>query len=70
VSAYGERSYGDEETIESRELLAALLISDARTPAIVVSRDFGNDVAYALFERVADAKWRNQWSSARRHCGP
>lgn len=70
TSAYGERSYGDEETIESRELLAALLIGDARTPAIVISRDFGNDVAYALFERVAGAKWRNQWSSARRHCGP
>ena len=70
VSAYGERSYGDEETIESRELLAALLIGDTRTPAIVISRDFGNDVAYALFERVGDAKWRKQWSSARRHCGP
>ena len=70
AAAYGERSYGDEETIESRELLAALLVSDARTPAIVVSRDFGNDVAYALFERVGEAKWRNQWSSARHHCGP
>ena len=70
ASAYGERSYGDEETIESRELLAALLIGDTRTPAIVVSRDFGNDVAYALFERVGNAKWRHQWSSARRHCGP
>jgi len=70
ASAYGERSYGDEETIESRELLAALLIGEARTPAIVISRDFGNDVAYALFERVGEVKWRNQWSSARRHCGP
>lgn len=70
VSAYGERSYGDEETIESRELLAALLIGETRTPAIVISRDFGNDVAYALFQRVGDAKWRKQWSSARRHCGP
>jgi hypothetical protein len=68
--AYGERSYGEEETIESRELLAALLISDARTPAVVVSRDFGNEVAYAVFERVGESKWRNQWSSARHHCGP
>ena len=70
VTAYGERSYGDEETIESRELLAALLIGDARTPAIVVSRDFGSDVAYALFERTGNAKWRIKWSSPRRHCGP
>ena len=70
VAAFGERSYGDEETIESRDVLAALLVGDTRTPAIVISRDFGNDVGYALFERVGDAKWRNQWSSARRHCGP
>jgi hypothetical protein len=70
VAAYGERSYGDEETIESRELLAALLIGESRTPAIVISRDFGNDVAYALLERAGAAKWRKQWSSPRRHCGP
>jgi len=70
AAAYGERAYGDEETIESRELLAALLIGESRTPAIVVSRDFGNDAAYALFERVGETKWRIQWSSARRHCGP
>ena len=70
TAAYGERSYGEEETIESRELLAALLISDARTPAIVVSRDFGNEVAYAVFERVGPSKWHNQWSSARHRCGP
>jgi hypothetical protein len=70
VAAHGERSYGDEETIESRELLAALLIGETRIPAIVISRDFGNDVAYALFERVGESKWRNQWSSPRRHCGP
>jgi hypothetical protein len=70
AAAYGERSYGDEETIESRELLAALLVGDGRTPAVLVSRDFGNDIAYAMFERVGDAKWRNQWSSQRRHCGP
>ena len=69
VAAYGERSYGDEETIESRELLAALLIGEGRAPAIVISRDFGNEVAYALFERTGAAKWRNQWSSPRRHCG-
>ncbi len=70
IAGYGERSYGDEETIESRELLAALLIGEARTPAIVVSRDFGTDVAYAVFERVGNTKWRNQWSSPRRRCAP
>lgn len=65
---YAERSYGQEETIESRELLAALLIGDARTPAIVLSRDFGDDNAYSLVERGADGRWRVRWTSRRRHC--
>jgi hypothetical protein len=65
---YAERSYGREETIESRELLAAFLIGDSKTPAIVLSRDFGDDNAYSLVERGADGRWRNRWTSRRRHC--
>jgi hypothetical protein len=65
---YAERSYGREETIESRELLAAFLVGDSRTPAIVLSRDFGDDNAYSLVERGADGRWRNRWTSRRRHC--
>jgi hypothetical protein len=65
---YAERSYGQEETIESRELLAAFLVGDSRTPAIVLSRDFGDDNAYSIVERGADGRWRNRWTSRRRHC--
>ena len=65
---YAERSYGQEETVESRELLAAVLVGDARTPSLVLSRDFGDDNAYSLVERGADGRWRNRWTSRRRHC--
>ena len=65
---YAERSYGQEETIESRELLAALLVGDSKTPAIVLSRDFGDDNAYSLVERGADGRWRTRWTSRRRKC--
>ena len=65
---YAERSYGQELTVESRELLAALLVGDSRTPAIVLSRDFGDDNAYSLVERGADGRWRNRWTSRRRRC--
>lgn len=66
--AYGERSYGQEETVETRELLAALSIGDAKTPAIVLSRDFGDENAYSLLERGSDGQWRLRWTSRRRHC--
>jgi len=65
---YAERSHGQEETVESRELLAAFLVGDSRTPAIVLSRDYGDDNAYSLVERGADGRWRNRWTSRRRHC--
>jgi hypothetical protein len=69
VTAYTERSYGDEETVEAREILAAVLLGSAKSAAIVVSRDYGNSTAYALIERGTDGKWRARWTSARRHCG-
>ena len=65
---YSERSYGQEETVESRDLLAALLVGDAKTPAIVVARDYGEENAYSLVERGADGRWRARWTSRRRHC--
>ena len=65
---YSERSYGREETVESRELLAAILVGDAKTPAIVLSRDYGDENAYSLLERGTDGRWRLRWTSSRRHC--
>ena len=65
---YAERSYGQEETVESRELIAALLVGDTKTPTLVLARDYGDDNAYSLVERGADGRWRNRWTSRRRHC--
>lgn len=68
VRAYSERSVGDEETVESTELLAVVLLGDSRHGAIIVGRDFGNETAFGLLERGDDGRWRARWSSSRRHC--
>ncbi len=65
---YSERSYGDEETIESREVLAAALFGSSRNAAIIVAHDFGNDASYSLVERDDKGVWHARWTSARRHC--
>jgi hypothetical protein len=65
---YSERSYGAEETIQTRDLLAATLVGTNRNPAIVLSRDFGTSTAFSLLERGDDKRWRSRWTSARRHC--
>jgi len=67
-TVYSERSYGDEETVESREVLAAILLGGSRNAALVLSRDFGNATAYALIERGDDGRWRARWKSPRRRC--
>ena len=50
---YSERSSGLEETVESRDVLAAALLGTNRNPALVVARDFGDATAYGIIERVA-----------------
>lgn len=68
TTGYSERSYGAEETIESREPLAGALIGNARTPALFLVRDFGDATAYGLIERGSDGRWHRRWTSGRRHC--
>jgi hypothetical protein len=65
---YSERFYGDEETIESPEVLAAVLLGGNRNAAIILTRDYGDTVAYGLLERGDDGRWRARWTSPRRHC--
>ena len=65
---YSERFYGDEETIESPDVLAAALLGSNRNAAIILSRDYGDATAYGLLERGDDGRWRARWTSARRHC--
>lgn len=69
ATVYSERSYGEEETIESRDLLAAVLIGASRAPALILSHDYGDATAYGLVERGDDGRWRSRWLSARRRCG-
>ena len=68
TTVYSERSYGEEETVETREIIAAVLLGGSRNVAIVFSRDYGDAVAYALVERGDDGKWRLRWTSPRRRC--
>lgn len=68
ATAYSERIYGDEETIQNSELLAGALIGVDRTPTIVVARDFGDANAFGFIERIGNGRWRARWTSARRHC--
>lgn len=68
AKAYSERFYGAEETIESPDVLAAVLLGGNRNAAIVLSRDYGDATSYGLLERGDDGRWRAPWTSARRHC--
>lgn len=68
IRTYSERSSGDEETVASTDLVAALLLGDTRRATIVVARDFGNATAFGLIERADDGQWQARWSSPRRQC--
>ena len=65
---YHERSYGEEETIESGDFMAAVALGSNRNAAVILSRDFGDATAFSLIERGDDGQWRLRWTSARRHC--
>jgi len=67
TTAYSERSYGDEETVENREVLGAVVLG-GRNAALILSRDFGDETAYSLVERGDDGRWHARWKSPRRRC--
>lgn len=68
-TAYHERTAGAEETLEMSEVLAAVLLGEARRPTLVVGRDYGDGgMAYSLVEREGSARWRLRWSSAYAGC--
>ena len=68
ISVYSERSRGDEETVEARELLAAVSLGAGQQPMLVLSRDFGDHVEYGLLERSADGHWRVRWTGSGLTC--
>src|SRR5205823_4134546 len=65
AAAYSERSYGNEETIESRDVLGAALFGANRVPTIVLERDYGDAAAFSFVERGARGAWRTRWTSGR-----
>jgi hypothetical protein len=68
IRQYSERSRGDEETVETRELLAAIHIGSDPAPMLVLSRDYGDRVEYGLLERDAGGNWRVRWTGTGLTC--
>ena len=64
---YSERVVGPEETIETTDPIAVVLLGADRRPTIVVTRDSGSGVSYSLIERVA-GRWQRRWASAYAGC--
>jgi hypothetical protein len=67
-AAYSDRSYGNEESIETRQVLAVIQLGSARRPTIIFSRDFGDSMSFGFIERADNGRWRPRWMSQRRHC--
>jgi hypothetical protein len=66
--AYYDRSQGSEETVESRDILAIARPSADAQPMLVLGRDYGDGMAYAIIQRDPSGRWRERWRSARGHC--
>jgi hypothetical protein len=66
--AYFDRSQGAEETVESRDVLALARPTPDAQPMLVLGRDYGDGMAYALIQRDPSGRWREKWHSPRGHC--
>jgi hypothetical protein len=64
---YVERKVGLEETLETTDPISIVLLGADRHPTVVVARDAGNGLSYALVERVA-GEWHRRWASAYAGC--
>ena len=65
---YSEQASGAEETVESRELLAAVIFPPSNAVDLVVSHDFGDETSYSIVERVGRGRWVVRWASRRFSC--
>lgn len=68
VATYSDRSSGDEETIETYDLLSALMTGVPQHPMLVVGRDFGDGASYAIVERTGPRLWQLRWTSPKHKC--
>ena len=64
---YTERKVGLEETLETTDPIAIVLLGVDRHPTVIIARDAGNGLSYALVERVA-GQWQRRWASAYAGC--
>ena len=64
---YTERKVGLEETLESTDPISIILLGADRRPTVVVARDAGHGLSYALIERIA-GQWQRRWASAYAGC--
>lgn len=64
---YTERKVGLEETLETSDPISIVLLGADRHPTVVVARDAGNGLSYALIERIA-GQWQRRWASAYAGC--
>ena len=65
---YFERVSGPEESTETVDILASLLLGADRRPTIVLGRSDESGTAFALLERATSGKWTLQWSSPYTDC--
>ena len=68
ILGYYDRAQGAEETVESRDVLAFARMNPNAQPMLVMARDFGDGMAYAIVERDPTGRWREKWRSARGRC--
>ncbi len=66
--AYSERTSGTEEDVETTDVLVALALGSARTPTLVLRREYFEGSAFALLERTGPKSWRVRWTSAYAGC--
>ena len=66
--AYHDRSQGAEETVESRDVLALARQTPDAQPMLVLGRDYGDGMAYAIVQRDPAGRWREKWHSPRGRC--
>jgi hypothetical protein len=64
---YTERKVGLEETLETTDPISIVLLGADRHPTVIVARDAGNGLSYALVERVA-GQWQRRWASTYAGC--
>jgi hypothetical protein len=67
VTQYFERITGLEETVETTDLVAMVLLGTDRRPTLVIARDAGHGLSFGLVEQIG-GKWQHRWNSAYAGC--